>query len=77
VFLTNNEWPVKVEQSDRRYFCLDLDNCKCGDEDYFDALVEQLNTDSANIFYNYLLNIDISNWKKLKIPTTGLRNELK
>jgi hypothetical protein len=56
---------------------LDLDNSKCTDSDYFDALVEQLNPDSANIFYNYLLNIDISNWKKLKIPKTGLRNELK
>jgi len=56
---------------------LDLDNSKCTDSDYFDALFEQLNPDSANIFYNYLLNIDISNWKKLKIPKTGLRNELK
>jgi len=56
---------------------LNLSNCKCGDENYFDALVEQLNTDSANIFYNYLLNIDISSWKKLKIPNTELRNELK
>jgi len=77
IFLSNNDWPIKVEQSDRRYFCLDLDNSKCTDSDYFDALVEQLNPDSANIFYNYLLNIDISNWKKLKIPKTGLRNELK
>jgi len=77
IFLSNNDWPIKVEQSDRRYFCLELDNCKCGDSDYFDALIEQLNTDCANIFYNYLLNINISNWKKLKIPDTGLRNELK
>ena len=52
VFLTNNEWPVKVEQSDRRYFCLELNNCKCGDKDYFDTIIEQMNTDSANIFYN-------------------------
>jgi hypothetical protein len=40
-------------------------------------IVEQLNDDCANIFYNYLLNIDISCWKKLKIPNTGLKNELK
>ena len=77
IFLSNNDWPIKVEQSDGRYFCLHLDNSKCTDSDYFDALVEQLNPDSANIFYNYLLNINISNWKKLKIPKTGLRNELK
>jgi len=76
-FLSNNNWPIKVEQSDRRYFCLELHNAKCKDSDYFDALSEQLNDDCANIFYNYLLNIDITTWKKLKIPDTGLRNELK
>ncbi len=56
---------------------MDLDNSKCTDCDYFDALVEQFNDDCANIFYNYLLNRDIGNWKKLEIPNTGLRNELK
>ena len=54
-----------------------MNNCKCKDSDYFDALVEQLNDTCANIFYNYLLNIDITKWKKLKIPDTGLSNELK
>ena len=56
---------------------MDLDNCKCKDSDYFDALAEQLSDDCANIFYNYLLNIDLSGWKKLKIPNTRLKNELK
>jgi len=50
-FLSKNDWPIKVEQSNRRYFCLDLDNSKCTDSDYFDALVEQLNPDSAKFFY--------------------------
>jgi len=77
IFLSNNDWPIKVEQSDRRFFCLELDNCKCGKFDYFNTLAEQLNADSANIFYNYLLNIDIRNWNKLKIPTTNLKNDLK
>ena len=78
IFLSNNNWPIKVELSDRRYFCLDLDNSKCKDSDYFDVLGDQLNEESDNVFYNYyLLNMDISTWKKLQIPNTGLRNELK
>jgi len=51
IFLSNNNWPIKVEQSDR-YFCLDLDNCKCKDSDYLDVIAEQLNDNCANIFYN-------------------------
>jgi len=38
IFLSNNNWPIKVELSDRRYFCLDLGNSKCKDSDYFDVL---------------------------------------
>ncbi len=77
IFLSNNNWPIKVEQSDRRFFCLELSNSKCKDSEYFNSLAHQLNNNCANIFYNYLLKIDISNWDKLKIPDTGLRNELK
>jgi len=50
IFLSNNNWPIKVELSDRRYFCLDLDNSKCKDSDYFDILGDQLNEESANTF---------------------------
>ena len=44
---------------------------------FFDVLVDQLNEESANVFYNYLLNVDISIWKKIRITNTGLRNEMK
>ena len=51
-FLSNNNWTIKVALSDRRYFCLDLYNSKCKDFGYFDILGEQLNEESANVYYN-------------------------
>jgi hypothetical protein len=78
IFLTNNDWPIKVEPGDRRYVCLELDSTKKLDYDYYEALADELNSpDCARHFFHYLAKLDISRWRYQKIPMTNLKQELK
>jgi hypothetical protein len=78
IFLTNNDWPIKVEPGDRRYVCLELDSTKKLGHDYYDALADELDTpDCARHFFHYLAQLDISRWRHQKIPMTELKQELK
>jgi hypothetical protein len=78
IFLTNNDWPIKVTPGDRRYFCLELDSTKKLGIDYYDALADELNNpDCARHFFHCLAQLDLSNWRYQKIPMTNLKQELK
>jgi hypothetical protein len=60
VFLTNNQVPVKIEYSDRRFVIFSSMNDRLNDPSYFDPLVEQLNKDStARAFYDFLMKQDV------------------
>lgn len=66
IFSTNNETPVKVSLSDRRFVIFDCDNSICKNEKYFKALYECFNDDNkCAIFYKYLMNIDVSNFSPI------------
>jgi hypothetical protein len=78
VFLTNNDWPIKVEVGDRRYVCLELDSTRKLDRAYYKALADELNDfECARHFFHYLAKLDISNWCYQMIPMTELKQELK
>jgi hypothetical protein len=77
VGLSNNECPWKVESSDRRYFILEVSDCKVDDDAYFGNLANCFNDQCAMHFYNMLLQRDISQWKPLKIPMTETKRTLK
>jgi hypothetical protein len=79
VILTNNDFPVKVEQSDRRFAVFNVSNEKIGDDIYFKKLNEAFNNEDVQInFYHYLLNLDIKNFNPEKeIPETEAKTELK
>ena len=77
IFLTNNDWPVKVEAGDRRYFCLELNNEKAGDVEYFEELNASLTPSAAKCLFNYWASYDITNWSALRIPDTNLKTDLK
>lgn len=76
VFLTNNEWPVKVESKDRRYFCLETDSRFIGNSDYFKNLTNNFTDEVALHVFHYLANYDLSKWNRFKIPMTKFRQEL-
>jgi len=76
IFLTNNDWPIKVEASDRRFLLLGLDNGHANDNSYFKPLVAQLNDEAAEHFH-WLAQRDLTEWNSKDIPMTDLKKQLK
>lgn len=78
IFLTNNDWALKIESTDRRYLALELDNAQANNREYFNALYSQINAADASLhFFHWLANRDISKWNPDDIPETDLKRELK
>jgi hypothetical protein len=79
VFLTNNEIPVKIEESDRRFIMYEMSSDFVGNTEYFDNLYDNIFEDEkiAQTFYNLLKNRKI-NYKRLKNPPkTSIYNNVK
>lgn len=71
IFLTNNDIPIKIEQSDRRYFVIDNLLTIPPNKSYFDILLPFLDNDLyVRAFYDYLINIDLSSWNPKDRPVT-------
>ncbi len=67
LFFSNNETPVKIESSDRRYVVYKCSNDRQNDSVYFKEMSKMFNDDAViKTFYNYLMNeVDISNWDSI------------
>ena len=77
VLLTNNHHVVNVETDDRRYLCLSASSKYKGNDKYFKNLIEHMLTDDvANEFFQYLMNINLTNWNYREIPLTKYKKEL-
>lgn len=76
---TNNEWPWKMDASDRRCLPIDRYHVQVPTKEYFDRLDKAHQNNSAlRELYNYLLLIDISNFDfKNDRPETSFTNDLK
>ena len=76
IITTNSEWFAGVEEGDRRYFCLELDNNYAGrttenNESYF----QKIRNVSSESFAKVLYNRDISNFNPRKFKKTKLLQE--
>lgn len=61
LFLTNNNVPVKIESTDRRFCVFEGLNDRLNDQTYFKPLVDHLSQDKvARAFYDYLRAIDLT-----------------
>jgi hypothetical protein len=61
IFLTNNDTPMKIELSDRRFMVFECSSEVKNIPNYFEDLFNSLdNMDKIKGFYNFLLNRDIS-----------------
>lgn len=76
VFLTNNDWPVRIERGDRRYLAIECCNVHVGKCDYFKRLFCAFTQENGNIFYTFLMARDLTGWSATKICDTGLKREL-
>lgn len=78
IFTTNNDNCLKLDQQDRRYFMITVNDEYRNDKVYFGDLINSSwNQNTANEFADFLDNF-ISNqqeFKELEIPTTKIREE--
>lgn len=79
VFMATNEaWCAPVEEKDRRYFILELDEKYAGKTTkesfaYFQKIIDV----PAEAIYHYLMSIDLSDFTPLIFPTTSASREQK
>jgi putative DNA primase/helicase len=79
LFFSNNNTPVKIEPSDRRYVVYNCANDFRNNKEYFKKIVKSFNNDNVvKSFYTYLKNIDISNWDSINDrPITEAYKDIK
>ena len=77
-FLTNNQWPVRVEGNDRRYLCIESSSHRKGNQDYFDILLSLRNKVCGKHFFHYLAlrTRELKEWDTMNIPMTQFRYNL-
>ena len=75
VFLTNNFNFMRIKTGDMRYCPCQMDESKIGKFEYFDKLAKCM-TDNASLFFNYLANLDLSDFRVTKIPMTDMKKQL-
>jgi hypothetical protein len=77
IFCSNNDWIVRVEESDRRFMCLEVSNIYVGNSEYFKNLVNNcFNPECGELFLNYMLKKDLSNVDLRNIPMTEWKRSL-
>lgn len=63
VFLTNNDFPFKIPESDRRFICWEASPEIANNTQYFNELYEEINSGKINrLFYDFFNNYDISDF---------------
>lgn len=76
VFFSNHDSPVKLEAGDRRYFVLEASDIYAKDKTYWKELQAILTSETADHWYTYLMNVDLSDWDYHDIPMTEARKSL-
>ncbi len=76
-FISNNYDIIKVENGDRRYFCLRCSSDKKNDVEYFNTLNKDFkDNDVCENFFHFLMNRNISKINFEDIPDTNYRKSL-
>ena len=71
VMTTNQEVPVLLEDSDRRFCCFKASDEKRGDFDYWKMVHTTLNNPATkNAYYYHLMNIDLTGFNPREFPKT-------
>jgi hypothetical protein len=76
IFTSQEDWIVKVEPADRRFCCAELSSKHIGDTDYFNKLVSLQNDSAGYHFFQYLLRVNLADFKVTDIPMTEWKRHL-
>ena len=66
--VSNHDDCIRIEQSDRRYFCLSVNEKYIGNIEYFKKLGKSFNQDCGNEFYTYIINRGDNRDVNISIP---------
>ena len=69
--ISNHDDCLRVEPSDRRYFCLSVSEKYTGNKEYFKRLADTFNDSTGNIFYSFVMNRGDSRDVNIRIPPTN------
>ena len=77
IVLSNHDTSLRIEMDDRRIVCLDVSSRCKGNIKYFKCLRKILdNPNIPNVFMNYLLKYDLSDWIPQNIFNTKMRAKI-
>jgi len=77
IWTSNDDWIIRVSESDRRVLCSEASGKHVGDSAYFNNLHAHKNDTVGLHFFHYLLQRDISQFDTNKIPITDWKRSLK
>jgi hypothetical protein len=76
IICTNNDIPVKISPSDRRFFVLEVSDKRKDDFEYFENLGKEQTKQFFQELTEFLLNYNISNFNVKNIPFTFAKSQL-
>jgi len=77
IFTSNEDWIIKISDSDRRNLCLDISCHRVDDKDYWNRLVKCKNDDVGEHFFHYLAAYDLDGFNARSVPTTEWKRHLR
>jgi hypothetical protein len=74
LMLSNNDWVVPASADERRYFVLDVSDCRKADKMYFNKLAAAIEGDELATFLDYLIEGDLTEFDHRNPPHTEALN---
>ena len=77
MMVSNNNIPIKIESTDRRYMVTKTSDGKRGDFDYFDNLCDSFTPEFYENLFTFFMMLDVKNYNLRKIPNTDAKEVIK
>ena len=77
IMVSNNNIPIKIEGTDRRYVVTKTSDERRGDYDYFDNLCGTFNEEFYENLFTFFMMMDTSNVNLKRLPTTEAKENIK
>ena len=76
IMVSNNNIPIKIEPTDRRYLVTKTSDKHRGDFEYFDKLCDGFNQDFYENLFTFFMMLDTKNYNLRKIPNTESKENI-